>query len=316
MKIFLLLFLFTHSVCAITYDEFKRHFPDAQHSDVSDIKFLYGQDRFEYLLSTLRKGKGYRDKTMVKSRVDLRKQMTPVKDQMRRGACCVFATLALYEAFLKKFFPHEPCILSEQAYLSLSKKDGNSSLPIRELIRTYGFIWDSPKLPYQGEDKDHPNYRSDATRRLVKSLPSKEYIVETNMGVTHIGCAIEEDNKIIIDLSTIFILLSCFETPLVASIHACSQDWGSGNIKLFPSKSYIAKEGSWGNHTILITGYDLDKELIFFKNSWGTDWGDQGYGTITFAAFAAQCMGVNDTVNKELMALCVPNAKNFLKKTE
>lgn len=37
-----------------------------------------------------------------------------------------------------------------------------------------------------------------------------------------------------------------------------------------------------GAHVVLITGYDLDKKIFTFKNSWGEGWGDKGYGFISF----------------------------------
>jgi C1A family cysteine protease len=37
-----------------------------------------------------------------------------------------------------------------------------------------------------------------------------------------------------------------------------------------------------GGHAILITGYDTEKKLFFFKNSWGENWGERGYGSISF----------------------------------
>lgn len=35
-------------------------------------------------------------------------------------------------------------------------------------------------------------------------------------------------------------------------------------------------------HAVLATGYDLDRRVVFIKNSWGEDWGDRGYDTIPF----------------------------------
>lgn len=37
-----------------------------------------------------------------------------------------------------------------------------------------------------------------------------------------------------------------------------------------------------GGHGICLTGYDKDQKKIFFKNSWSTKWGDQGFGSIPF----------------------------------
>jgi C1A family cysteine protease len=33
---------------------------------------------------------------------------------------------------------------------------------------------------------------------------------------------------------------------------------------------------------VLVIGYDIDKKIFIFKNSWGEDWGNHGYGTISF----------------------------------
>jgi C1A family cysteine protease len=42
------------------------------------------------------------------------------------------------------------------------------------------------------------------------------------------------------------------------------------------------KESLLGGHAILIVGYDQKKQQFIFRNSWGTTWGDKGYGYIPF----------------------------------
>lgn len=42
------------------------------------------------------------------------------------------------------------------------------------------------------------------------------------------------------------------------------------------------KETLLGGHAILIVGYDITKNWFIFRNSWGTEWGDAGYGYIPF----------------------------------
>ncbi len=42
------------------------------------------------------------------------------------------------------------------------------------------------------------------------------------------------------------------------------------------------KEQALGGHAIELIGYDLDKNHVIFKNSWGADWGDKGYGYLPF----------------------------------
>jgi C1A family cysteine protease len=46
----------------------------------------------------------------------------------------------------------------------------------------------------------------------------------------------------------------------------------------FPSR----KEKSQGGHAMCMVGYDLEKRLFLAKNSFGTDWGMNGYCWIPF----------------------------------
>lgn len=56
----------------------------------------------------------------------------------------------------------------------------------------------------------------------------------------------------------------------------------------------IYKEGlgkTYGGHAIALVGYDDSKNAVKFINSWGTDWGDQGYGYIDYRWFTRICQG-------------------------
>ena len=64
------------------------------------------------------------------------------------------------------------------------------------------------------------------------------------------------------------------ELPVFAAVPVYDASWRSnGKIKM-PSGKFL------GYHAIVITGYDLDNKMFEFKNSWGDDWGDDGYGTL------------------------------------
>jgi len=39
----------------------------------------------------------------------------------------------------------------------------------------------------------------------------------------------------------------------------------------------------YGGHAVCAVGYNNEDRLIKFKNSWGSDWGQQGYGYLTYA---------------------------------
>lgn len=57
-------------------------------------------------------------------------------------------------------------------------------------------------------------------------------------------------------------------------------------------KSGIFDEGARGegaNHAIVIVGWDDDRKAFLIKNSWGTDWGENGYGWVEYG-----CNNVGD----------------------
>lgn len=58
-----------------------------------------------------------------------------------------------------------------------------------------------------------------------------------------------------------------------------SSECASTGVVKFPS----ADEGFVGGHAVLFTGYDDNKKLLQFMNSWSTGWGDGGYGYLPYA---------------------------------
>lgn len=44
-----------------------------------------------------------------------------------------------------------------------------------------------------------------------------------------------------------------------------------------------SNESLEGGHALICCGYDDSKAMFIFKNSWGTSWGDKGYGYLPYA---------------------------------
>jgi C1A family cysteine protease len=62
-----------------------------------------------------------------------------------------------------------------------------------------------------------------------------------------------------------------------------SQEAASTGVVPLP----LVNEQPLGGHAICVTGYDNVKQQFQFRNSWGTTWGDAGYGYFPYEYFLA-----------------------------
>jgi len=80
--------------------------------------------------------------------------------------------------------------------------------------------------------------------------------------------------------------------PAVINIDARGMSTYSGGV--FQSQSVAANDGSlpMGDHFVVAVGYGVDsktgQEYIIVQNSWGVNWGDNGFGRIPINAFDRQ----------------------------
>src|ERR1035441_2499843 len=77
--------------------------------------------------------------------------------------------------------------------------------------------------------------------------------------------------------------------PVLVSLEITDK-WGtapSGRIR-----ALSPNESPCGWHSVLLVGYDDGKSEFTFQNCWGTAWGDQGFGYISYERFEASwCEG-------------------------
>jgi hypothetical protein len=77
------------------------------------------------------------------------------------------------------------------------------------------------------------------------------------------------DLKLGLQSGPVVIGIACFKEILSV---------GSDGIISYPSNP----NDVLGGHAICAVGYNDDTKLIKFKNSWGKEWGENGYGYITY----------------------------------
>lgn len=201
----------------------------------------------------------------IQEKVDLREWDSLVEDQSSLGSCTGQSTTNAYELLLKKLYPSQFVNLSSlfvyyNGRLIENNIDYDTGASLRDILKGmnhYGVCKDS-LWPYDIDKfnvKPSQESYDDAINRLVKEY---HRIYHYNIVVN----AINEANPIIIglDIFSDFIKLNK-EHPTVP----------------MPQDTLYL-----GAHSMVLIGYDLRNEVYLAKNSFGTDWGDNGYCYIPF----------------------------------
>jgi len=222
-----------------------------------------------------------RDTKMQASNViDYRKFLSPVKDQGNMGSCVGFAVTALKE------FQENVEYQSEREAGSNYKREN----PTYDLSEQWTY-WNSKKIDPWG-----PSVEGTSIRYALKVLHK-------------IGCPPEKawkytDNKIDIGkpeswshmiarwntidsywrikTPDIYQLLSALKNtgPVVIGVGCYEEIFRPEKDGFVPYPKQ--PRYCYGGHAILACGYDINKKRILFKNSWGPNWGKDGYGWFGF----------------------------------
>jgi C1A family cysteine protease len=217
--------------------------------------------------------------------VDFRKYMSPVKNQGRLGSCVGFAVTALKE-------------FQENVEYALEKEEGSSYEREKEHydLSEQWTYWNAKKIDPWG-----PKVEGTSIRYAMKVLHK-------------IGCPPEEawrytDNKIDIGkpeswshmiarwntinsywrIPRLKMLLSALRNtgPVVIGVGCYEEIFNpqeGGYVPMPKNPQYC-----YGGHAILACGYNRKKKRVLFKNSWGTNWGDGGYGWFDYKYLQNYC---------------------------
>ncbi len=77
--------------------------------------------------------------------------------------------------------------------------------------------------------------------------------------------------------------------PFVAAMNWFAVDDETGAY-VMPTAADLAGGNASGGHTVLIVGYSDATESFSFRNSWGSGWGDGGYGTMAYAVLTDRAL--------------------------
>lgn len=231
--------------------------------------------------------------------IDLAKYQTAVKDQGSRGSCAYFSATGLMESAIK-LTQGDDVNISEEYLISYGKGvrktytsgDGSTAYDNLKTFKKGGVVferdmpyqpsWFAKGLPCEGMDEDSSSTSKSCYSHGVPSYELRKKAVRPyKMKYYQLRYR---------DIESIVETISSKKQSVVISLPVNHNGWHSDtglaeyNEEL--DKECKAEPSKCGGHSILVTGYDLDKKIFTFKNSWGDDWGKEGFGHVSFKTFA------------------------------
>ncbi len=224
--------------------------------------------------------------------VNLIEEMTPARNQSDRGTCTHFSTIGLVEGTIKKDLGIE-VNLSEE-YLNYKSKslgrfqttEGSTVEANISAINRGGLILEDD-WSYQPAwfKKIHPcvdyeSSNSSAPKICFSHNAPNKNALDRKIDSKNIKFFFREKNT-----NEIIRFLATEKRPLVMSVTVNFNGWSNFGETTYDEKlrqECITSPEDCGGHSIVLTGYDMEKRKFMFKNSWGKDWGIDGFGTIPF----------------------------------
>jgi C1A family cysteine protease len=229
----------------------------------------------------------------VRNRVDLREWDSPVEDQSALGSCVAHAVTSAYELMVRQHYPGQFVELSRLfVYYNTREIEGtlNEDSGVYYLrnalqaVQKKGIcreeVW-----PYQlhqwDEQPSEECYQDGATRVITEytRLTTHDQVLD----------AINYGRPVVVGM---YIYNEFLEITADNPVVPMPAD---------PAVDLV------GGHAVVIVGYDLERQQYLIKNSFGLEWGDQGYAWLPFDyaiyMFEQWSFGINDQYNVDFSTI-------------
>lgn len=217
--------------------------------------------------------------------VDLRALLTPARDQGAvRDTCAHFAFVAAAEAVLARdtgrILP-----LSEEFLARMARpprhppfNETTNMLVVAGVATAHGLL-PLDSMPYQPATSS--GCRRDAPACRPAPAPSPRQLAEAAR--LKLG-----DMRMVRGRNKVRRMLTTEHSPVIVPLKLPDDHAGWRDDGLVVAQPRVLALPWWKflnvpNHFVVLSGYDDGQQMFFFKNSWGTGWGDNGHGRISYA---------------------------------
>ena len=227
--------------------------------------FKLGGYRPEKQNSKDKKYSAIRDRQLP-PKVDLRSYMTPVENQGNSNSCTANAMAGAYEYLTNRILGQSADVSRLFIYYNARELDGDCSQDQGTYLKSCVKV-----LRKQGACSE--NTWSFNLDQILEQPPKQAYAEAANFRV-------EDAARVEIDLHT---MQSCLAEgyPFAFGLQLFSSFQQAGSTGLVPMPD-PDNEKHDGGHAMLCVGYSDVDQVFIVRNSWGTDWGEQGYCYIPY----------------------------------
>lgn len=207
----------------------------------------------------------------VKKTVDLRRFFSPARNQHKIGSCTSFAVASMYEAMMRRVGLHDvetmsPAFLYYYSNVVKGRPEGGSNyFEQLEILSEQGLCRESL-------------YRYDAEKRMEEPNEEAKKDAQVHKLVKAVQIPIVKDKNKSVSLKAnhkAFTSALSEGYPIGISLLVYDNLGKNGPFVLHPQDTRDAKEEGW--HAMVVVGYSEDKGFYIVRNSWGPEFGDEGY---------------------------------------
>ncbi|KAK7262619.1 hypothetical protein RJT34_30194 [Clitoria ternatea] len=233
-----------------------------QFADLDNKEFeallINGQKKVLNIETTTKTSFRYENVTDIPDTMDWRKKgaVTPIKDQGICGSCWAFATVAAIEG-INQITTGRLVSLSEQELVDCVQGEsegcrGGYVEDAFEFVMKKGGLESEAYYPYKGVDKTCKAGKG--THKNVAQIKGYEKVPSNSEKA---------------------LLKAVANQPVSVYIEA-----KRSAFQFYSSGIFTGKCGTHTNHAVTVVGYGIDGDGTNYwlvKNSWGTEWGENGY---------------------------------------